>query len=250
MDVDAGKPRRLTVGADGEEIAAKAAQVQEDIGRDRHHDHHPEQARHTEEIRAREVGEGFIGDRDRRTVGDQQADPAQRCQGRKRDDEGRQTHAHDAEGMEGADQHPEGEREDDGGPERHASRKQPGDDDAGEADHRPHRKIDAGGDDDEGLADREDGRHRPLAQQVADVVWRPKTVGGEAQQQPEEQKQPQEGEAEQNAHALAWRRAGAAFHRFRTHRLPPCVSQISFYVFKHRSPASALPRGSRRDSRG
>ena len=73
------------------------------IGRHGDHDHHPEQVRHAEEVAAREAGEGVVGDVDGRAVGHQQADAAQRGQRRQRDDEGRQAHAHDAEGVEHAD---------------------------------------------------------------------------------------------------------------------------------------------------
>src|SRR5690606_4028902 len=59
-------------------------------------------------------------------------------------------------------------------PERqpHATRlhaRQLGDDDAGEADHRPDGQVDAAGDDDEADADGEDAEHRDLPQQVDGV---------------------------------------------------------------------------------
>ena len=105
-DVDAGKARGFRVGADGEEIAAPAAVMEEDIGRNATSDHHPEQVRDAEEVAAREPGEGVVGDRDRRAVGHQKADAAQRRQRRQRDDERRQAHLDDAEGVEDADGKP------------------------------------------------------------------------------------------------------------------------------------------------
>ena len=66
VDVHAGQPRRLRVAADGEQVAAPAAVVQEDVGGHGDQDDHPEQHRDREHVRpsrkarssAREIGEG------------------------------------------------------------------------------------------------------------------------------------------------------------------------------------------------
>ena len=122
-----------------------------------------------------------VGDRDRRAVGDQQADAAQRRQRRQRHDERRQAQLDDAEGVEqrrwrGRCSSVSDDRE----PDRHSPAcSSSAIDHAGEADDRADREVDAGGDDDEGLADREDRDHRALAQQVGDVVLGPEGARGE-----------------------------------------------------------------------
>ena len=61
-----------------------------------------------------EVDEGLVGDIDRRAVGDQQSDAAQRGEGRQRHDEGWQAHLGDAEAVE----HPDGKANEDGDDDR------------------------------------------------------------------------------------------------------------------------------------
>ena len=121
LDVDAGKPRGLLVRTDREQVAAPAALVEQDVGGDGDDDHHPEQHRdlepspvrpwETEEGRAREAGEGVVGDRNRRAVGDEKADAAQRIHRRQRHDERRQAHLHDAESVEEADEDADRQRD-------------------------------------------------------------------------------------------------------------------------------------------
>ena len=117
--------------------------------------------------------ERVVVDGDRVAVGHQQADAAQRGQRGQRNDEGRQAHLDDAEAMEEADRHADTAsvgttaiQTGTTGIDQH------GEDDRAEANDRADRQVDAAGDDDEGLADREDGDHRTLTQQVGDVVGR------------------------------------------------------------------------------
>ena len=217
MTLTPERTRGLLVPADDEEIAAPRVLGEEDVKRDGDDEHHPEQHRDreprpvrpgkAEEARAREAGEGVVVDRNRRAVGDEKADAAQSVHRRQRHDERGQTHLHDAEGVEDADQDADGERDRDGAGDGRGEAEivgqQQGHRHRDEAGDRADRKVDAAGDDGEGLADGEDRDHRPLAQEIGDVVRGPEGRGPERQREPQDEQQAEKREAEKHVQPAA-----------------------------------------------
>jgi hypothetical protein len=112
-----------------------------------------------------------------------------------------QAQLQDAEGMEGADNRPQCQRQADSGPDREVGLQQQRHHGTRQTDHRTDRQVDAAGDDDEGLADRNDRPERRLTQQIDDVVGGHETVRRDGQHQPHQQKQPQQRQVEEEREA-------------------------------------------------
>ena len=88
--------------ADREQVTAPARVVQEDVGWDADHDHHPEQAGNAQKGGRRERGERLPQPRDRAAVGCEEPHPAQGGETRQGHDERGQAELDDPERVEGA----------------------------------------------------------------------------------------------------------------------------------------------------
>jgi hypothetical protein len=181
------------------------------------------------------MGERGIVDRDRRAIGNEEADAPQRIHGRERHDERRQAELHDAEAVKDADCGPDEERDrhraEDRGSEAEIVGEEPGDHHADEALDRTDGKINAPGNDDEGLADRQYSDERGLTQEVRHVVGGPECARRVGERNPHEEQEAEECQPQQHAESAAI----ALRYRLLLH------SDFAFRL-RRRSLRSKLPR--------